>query len=174
MTENDVNPPINNDPLEKRNEFIIPRTLIFTRVRLGLLGISFHQFVTELCSLMSHDFCQNFVSAQYRSIERIDEMWSNFGCALIVTKSRLGLLRVKFHTFIHNRFMVLDWFRISFPLNILRTNWWNLNKFCLCIDTDSIKVWVMALDWCQNFVLFNILRTSRWNSTKFVYAIDKI
>ena len=39
--------------------------LILTRSRLGLLRINYHQIVTELLPLMIHDFCQNFVSAQY-------------------------------------------------------------------------------------------------------------
>ena len=35
MTENDVNPPINNDPMEKRNEFIDhPRTSINNRKKM--------------------------------------------------------------------------------------------------------------------------------------------
>ena len=38
---------------------------LLTRCRLGLLGINFRQFVTELRPLMFHDFGQNFVSAQY-------------------------------------------------------------------------------------------------------------
>ena len=29
---------------------------------------------------------------------------------------------------------------ISFPLNTLRTNWWNLTKFCICIDIDKMYV----------------------------------
>ena len=47
------------------NESNFGYALILTRSRLGLLGDNFCQFVTELWSLMIHDFCQNFLSAQY-------------------------------------------------------------------------------------------------------------
>ena len=51
-----------------------------------------------------------------------------------------------------------------FPLNILRKNWWNSIKLCICIDIKNVYIRiatcrfpqtynrVMALDCCQNFV----------------------
>ena len=59
---------------------------------------------------------------------RIDEIWPNFAYALIWTRSRLGLLRVNFRELITELWPLID-FRTWFPLNILRTNWWNLPNF---------------------------------------------
>ena len=71
---------------------------------------------------------------RFRSIswEQIDGIWPNFVHVLILTISRLGLLCVNFRKFIIELWPLID-FRISFPLNILRTNWWNVTKFCLYI-----------------------------------------
>ena len=35
------------------------------------------------------------------------------------------------------------------PLNILRTNWWILTKFCICIDIDKIKVGIVTHQFSQ-------------------------
>ena len=57
----------------------------------------------------------------FRSIswEQIDGTWLNFAYALILTRSRFGLLRVHFPKFITELWPFID-VRISFPLNILR------------------------------------------------------
>ena len=112
---------------------------------------------------MALDWCQNFVSSQDLENELM-EFDQNFAYALILTRSRLGLFRVNFfHKFITELWPLID-VRISFLLNVLRTNWWNLTKFWIYIDTDTIWIGivscqfsqtyyrVMALDWCQNFV----------------------
>ena len=117
---------------------------------------------------MTLDCYQNFILMTeflFRLIswEQIDGIWPNFAYVLILTRSMLGLLSVNFRKFIIELWPLID-VRISFLLNILRTNWWNLTKFWIYIDTD--KLWiriascqfsqtynrVMALDWCQNCV----------------------
>ena len=104
----------------------------------------------------------------FRSIswERIDEIWPNCAYALVLTRSRLGLLHV------HQSYgpwwsMMMIFVRILFPLNILSTKWWNFTEFCICIDIDKIRLgllhvsfhqivlelWpLMSHDFCQNFV----------------------
>ena len=72
------------------------------------------------------------ISFRSVSIEQIDGILPN----LIFTRSRLGLLRVNFCTFITELWPFID-VRISFPLNILRMNRWNLTKVFMCIDTDN-------------------------------------
>ena len=117
----------------------------FARSRLGLLRINLYNRVMSL------------------DREQIDWIWPNFAYALMLTGSRLGLLCVSFHKFIKELWPLIDG-GILFPLNILRTNWWSLTRFCICIDIDKLQVGivrcqfsqinyrVMALDWCQNFI----------------------
>ena len=101
----------------------------------------------------------------FRSIswERIDRISQNFIYALILTRSRFGLLSVIFGTFVPELWPLI-YSKILFPLNILRTSWQNFTKLYICIYIDKIYVEiatfhillicnrVMALDWCQNFV----------------------
>ena len=66
---------------------------MLTRSRLGLLSGIFPKFVT----VMAHDWCQSFVSAQY-----LDRIQSNSVCALILIRCRLELvytLCIIFHKF---------------------------------------------------------------------------
>ena len=77
----------------------------------------------------------------------------------------LGLLHINFRKFLTEFWSLIN-VRISFPLNILRTNEWNLAKFCnayaLILKTSRLgllhvnfhKVYnrVMALDRYLNFV----------------------
>ena len=50
MTENDVNPPINNDPVEKRNEFIDhPSYLCFMLKKITTLAENKHLLVANTC-----------------------------------------------------------------------------------------------------------------------------
>ena len=46
-----------------------------------------------------------------------DRISSNFLCALILTRSRLGLLSIAFH-----KFVIELWPLVDVPLNILSTN----------------------------------------------------
>ena len=62
------------------------------------------------------------------SWERFDGIWPNFAHALILTRSRLGLLGVKFRKFVTELWPLID-VRISF--------WWQN---------------LVAPYWCQNFV----------------------
>ena len=66
---------------------------------------------------------------RFRSIswERIHGIWPSFSCAMVLTRSRMGLLHVSFRKFMTELWPLSD-VRISFPLNIfLRTNRWNLH-----------------------------------------------
>ena len=56
-----------------------------------------------------------------------------------MTRSRLGLLPVIFGLFV-TELWPLTYVRISFPLNIFRTNEQNFTKLCICIDIDKILV----------------------------------
>ena len=76
---------------------------------------------------------------RFRSIswERIDRIWPNFVCTSTLTRSSLGLLPVIFRKILTELWPLID-VRNSFPLNILRTNWQNLTKFCMHINIDKI------------------------------------
>ena len=116
------------------------------------------------------------------SWEWIDGIWPNFAYALILTRSRLGLLSIDFRKFITELWPVID-VRISFLLNILTTNRWNLTKICICIDINKIKVGivtrqfsqiynsVIARDLCQNFVSTQYLENDWWNWPNLAYAL---
>ena len=67
----------------------------------------------------------------------MDKILPNFECALILTRSRLGLLPVIFCKFVTELWPSID-VRISFPLNIFRKNRQNLTKFSVCIDLDKV------------------------------------
>ena len=79
------------------------------------------------------------------SWEQIVGIWQNFSNAFIMTTSRLGLIymsrAMRKRVLCHMRtelWSLID-VGISFPLNILRTNCWNLTKFFKCIYNDNIK-----------------------------------
>ena len=76
------------------------------------------------------------------SCEWIDGIWQNFAYALILTSSRLGLLRVIFRQFaveVWPLWSLID-LRILFPLNILRINYWTLIIFLIYIDININKI----------------------------------
>ena len=83
-------------------------------------------------SVMARDWCPNSILW-----EQIDGIWPHFAYALILTRSRLGLLRVNFRKFITALWLLIGVI-ISFLLNILRTTGWILTTFCLCIDINNI------------------------------------
>ena len=90
-------------------------------------------------------FTPNF---RFRSIswEHFDIISLNFihVCAFVLTSSSLGLLHVIFHTFVPELWPLI-YAKISFPLNILRTNGQNFTKFyIICIHIDKI-LRVMAI-----------------------------
>ena len=157
----------------EQNDGIWPNfayALILTISRLGFFCVNFHQIVTELWPLMIHDFCQNFVSAQYLENElmKFDQImhmhwyWQDLGwdcyTSIFIKQSQ---------SYGPWWSMMMIFFRILFPLNILSTKWWNLTKVCICIDIDKIRLgllhvsfhqivielWpLMSHDFCQNFV----------------------
>ena len=69
-----------------------------------------------------------------RTKERVSP---NFVNALILTRSRFGLLHIIFRTFLPELWPLI-YAKILFLLNILRTNSQNFTKFCICIDIDKI------------------------------------
>ena len=87
----------------------------------------------------------------FRSIawERIDGILTSFAYALIFTASRLGFLHVIFQKLTTELWPLID-VRISFPLNILRTNQWNLRKFLHIQDTDKISVGIVTRQFFTN------------------------
>ena len=143
--------------------------LILTRSRLGMLRVSFCKFIRELWPLIDVkiSFPLNILRQQVNGI------WPKFAYALgILTRSRLELLRVSFHKLITQLQPLID-VRILFPVNILRTNclrtnWWNLTNFFMCIYIGKIQDGiitslflqicnrVMSLDWCQNFCFHSV------------------
>ena len=97
------------------------------------------------------------------SWEQIDSFPPNLIYASILTRSSLGLLHIIFCTFVPELWPLI-YSKISFPLNILRTNGQIFTKLYITIYTDKIYIGivschfsqscksVMALDWCQNYV----------------------
>ena len=69
----------------------------------------------------------------------MDRILPNFVYILLWTKSRLELLTIIFHKIVIELRPLTD-VRISFPLNILRTNGQNLTKFCIHIHIDGINI----------------------------------
>ena len=105
------------------------------------------------------------------SREQIDWFSPNFIYAFILTRSSLGLLHVIFHTFVPELWPLV-YAKISFQLNILRTNWLIFTKLYMCNHIDKIYrvivtlhfllicTRVMALDLLQTSYPLNILRTN--------------
>ena len=73
-------------------------------------------YFAQICNrVMALDKCQIFVSAQYFENKWIE--FTKFLYALILTRSRLGLLPVIFRKFVKELGPLID-VRISFQLNI--------------------------------------------------------
>ena len=105
-------------------------------------------------------------------MKKIDRILPNFVYALILTRSRFGLLPVIFLKFVM-LWPLVD-VRISFPLNIFRTNGQNSIKFCICIDIGKIyvifhKFLIELWPLIDIRILFqlNIFGKNRQNLTKF-------
>ena len=67
----------------------------------------------------------------------MDRISPNFVNTLTLIVSMLGLQNVKFRKLTTELRSLID-VRISFPLNILRTNGQNLTKICIHIYIDNI------------------------------------
>ena len=67
----------------------------------------------------------------------MDRIRPNFVCALILTRSRSGMLIVIFCEFVPELWLLIN-AKILFLLNILRTNAQNVTKFFIYIDIDNI------------------------------------
>ena len=64
------------------------------------------------------------------SLEQTDWFSLNFIYAFILIRSSLGLLHVIFGTFVPELWPLL-YAKILYPLNVLRTNWLIVTKFCI-------------------------------------------
>ena len=114
---------------------------------MGLLGISLCQSVAELCPFNHVSNLFTYISTQH------------FACALIMTRSKLGSLCVDLRKFIKD-LLTLIRVIISFPLNILSLNRWNLTKFSICVEIDEINVVI------DNAYFFFKLITELWPLTQ--------
>ena len=112
-------------------------------------------FMVILNRVMALHWC-HFHSISW---EIINEIWPDFAYVLILKTSRLELFRINFQKLITVLWPLID-VRISFLLNILRTNWWNLTKFCKCIYID--KIWAVIN---QYFFKLNIFTNINWHIT---------
>ena len=150
--------------------------LILARSRLGLLHIVFAHLLQML-------WCPWLISeCRFHPIswERIDRIWPNFVCALILTISRLGLLPAIFRKVVTELWPLID-VRFSRSLEILRTNWYNFTKFYICIFIDKIYVrivthqfWHIGPCLMLGFRVLDILRTNGQNFTKFYIYYSNI
>ena len=153
-------------------------------VSLLKIYINFHKFITSYGSWWMSEFCYCSISW-----EQIDRIWPYFAYALILSRSRSGLLHINFCKFIMELWPLVN-VRISFPLNILGTNWLEFDHIfhmhwywqdlgwdcCTSIFTyllQSYDPWLMpefhysSISWeiinriWPNFVYALILKTSR-------------
>ena len=93
-------------------------------------------FFSHICTrIMALDLCQNFVSAQY--VENKLTYSPKIIYSFILTSSKFGLLQLIFRTFVPELWPLIN-ARISYPLNILRTNRQNLTKLYIIINIDKI------------------------------------
>ena len=110
------------------------------------------------------------------SWEIIDQIWQNFAYALILKTSGLGLLCMNFHTLITELWPLID-VGISFQLKILRTNWWNLTKFCICIYIGNIwaginqYIFLHSISWQ---ILIGILRSAYFGDMLCAGVLSKL
>ena len=82
------------------------------------------------------DWGQNFVSIQYLE-NKLMEFDKILHMHWYIQEWGWDYYMLIFAIFLTELWPLID-VRILFPLSILRTNWWNLAKFCICIDIDNI------------------------------------
>ena len=131
---------------------------------------------------MALEWCQNFISTHSKSWEQTDGIWPQFAYALILARSTLGCYPSIFAN-LYKLWPLIDVI-ISFPLNILyflRTNRWNLAKFCIFIyngetlfgsithQFSQINNRVIALDWCLIFVSAQYLENQLMEDDKILH-----
>ena len=124
---------------------------ILTRSSLGLMHVIF----THLYQIYGPWFTPKF---RFRSIswEQMDRISPNFIYAFILTRSTLGLLHIIFRTFVPELWPLI-YAKISFPFNILRTNFYQILYMQsywqdLCWDSYTSFCAYLYLDLLQNFV----------------------
>ena len=83
-----------------------------------LLCVNFHKSTTQLWPL---------VIVKILFPLNIDGIWPNFVYALMLIRSRFGLLRINFRIYTVQLWSLVNVI-ISFLLNISGTNWWNLTQ----------------------------------------------
>ena len=70
--------------------------------------------------------------------------------ALILTRSGLVSLCVDLHTFLKEFWPLTD-VRISFPLNIIRMNGWNMTKIGICIDEMLVGIVICKIAQIKSY-----------------------
>ena len=116
--------------------------------------------------------------------ERIDKIWPNFAYALILTKSRLGLLRVNFHqivtelwplmihdfcrNFVSPQYLKNEWMEFDQNL-VMHWYWQNLGLDCYATIVSQIYNRVMALNWCLKFVSAQYLENESMELDQVLY-----
>ena len=101
--------------------------------------------------LQSHDpWLMSVFRLCLRSLEQMDRIWPNFAYALILTRTRFGLLHVIFRECV-TEFLPLNNVRISFLLNVLITNRQNSTIVWVCIDIDKIKFRIGMHDFQHSY-----------------------
>ena len=111
------------------------------------------------CLSYGFDWCKNIF---FLNIFRANGWILMKFCLLIHTRSMLCLIYIIFGQFFTELWPLID-VRILFMLSILWIDLWTSIKFCIRIDIDKTKIWmiiqyfsfifkrVVALDWCWNF-----------------------
>ena len=67
----------------------------------------------------------------------VNSVPSSVSFILMLTRSRLGLLHINFRKYTKQLWPLVI-VKFLFSHNIFWTNWWNLTKFCICIDNMKI------------------------------------
>ena len=119
--------------------------LFYSLTRLGLSGICLRQSVAELWPFPHIRNSFNFVSTQYFESNSMNLLIICIYALItwITTRSELGSLCLALRTF-SKELRPLTCVRISFALNILRMNGWDLKKTTsICIDIDEILVGIV-------------------------------
>ena len=99
---------------------ILTKFCMYIYIDMIYLEIVTHNFSNKCTGYMALGLRRNFVSAQY--YELLDICSPNFIFAFILTRSSLILLQFFFRKFVPELWPFI-YAKISFPLNILRTNW---------------------------------------------------
>ena len=121
------------------NELIEFRQILYVHCYRQDLGWDCYLSFFAICNrVMAHDICQNFdllqnfVSAQYHENTLTEFHQLSYICIHIDKIYVLNVTHQFSHIFLPELWLLID-AKLSFPLNILRTNWQNFTKCYICI-----------------------------------------